>query len=42
MYENLEAVLKPLDDREHATGIFIDLSKALYVIDHDILIQKLA
>lgn len=42
MYEYLEAVLKALDDREHATGIFLDLSKAFDVIDHDLLIHKLA
>ncbi|XP_049845534.1 uncharacterized protein LOC126298277 [Schistocerca gregaria] len=41
MYEYLEAHCKELDDKESATGIFLDLSKAFDIIDHDFHIHKL-
>ena len=36
-----EAIMKALDDGNFACGIFIDLQKAFYTVDHRILLSKL-
>jgi hypothetical protein len=37
----IELIQKRLDDREHVLGIFLDLSKAYDVINHETLLGKL-
>jgi hypothetical protein len=38
----IERVYKSLDEREIGIGIFLDLSKAFDLVDHDILLRKMA
>ena len=37
----LESILKTLDDRQFACGIFIDFEKAFDTASHDVLLEKL-
>lgn len=40
--EFIERVYKSLDDREISGGLFLDLSKAFDLVNHDILLRKMA
>jgi hypothetical protein len=39
--EFIERVYKSLDEREISIGLFLDLSKAFDLVDHDILLRKM-
>jgi hypothetical protein len=40
--EFTKRVYKSLDEKEISTGLFLDLSKAFDLVDHDILLRKMA
>jgi hypothetical protein len=40
--EFIERVYKSLDEREIRIGLFLDLSKAFDLVNHDILLRKMA
>jgi hypothetical protein len=42
LYFNPSAIQKALDNKRFALGIFLDLSKAFDVINHNLLLAKLA
>jgi hypothetical protein len=40
--EFIERVYKSVDEREISIGLFLDLSKTFDLVDHDILLEKIA
>ena len=40
-YFNLQEILQTLEKGDYTLGVFIDLSKAFDIVDHQILIEKL-
>jgi hypothetical protein len=40
--EFIKRVSKSMDEREISIGLFLDLSKAFDLLDHDILLMKMA
>ena len=39
--ELIETITSAIDNKKHCAGVFIDLKKAFYTVDHDLLLQKL-
>ena len=37
----IESIQNKLDQNEYAADVFVDLKKAFYTVDHDILIKNL-